>query len=95
MDIKYGKFIWSAEKEAINKAKHGIDFITASAAFTDAARKIFTDTKHNNIEMRYFCIGSVRGRIITVRFTYRRGFIRIIGAGCWRKGKGYYEKKEN
>jgi hypothetical protein len=31
--------------------------------------------------------------IITVRFTYRYGKIRIFGAGYWRKGKKEYEKK--
>jgi hypothetical protein len=28
-----------------------------------------------------------------VRFTYRKGIIRISGAGYWRKGKKIYEKK--
>jgi hypothetical protein len=28
---------------------------------------------------------------LTVRFTYRSGVIRIIGAGYWRKGKKIYE----
>jgi hypothetical protein len=39
-------------------------------------------------------VGKVNNRIITVRFTYREGKIRIIGAGYWRKGKKYYEKKD-
>jgi uncharacterized DUF497 family protein len=31
--------------------------------------------------------------IMTVRFTYREGAIRIIGAGYWRKGKRIYERE--
>lgn len=34
-----------------------------------------------------------RDKIITVRFTYRDGQVRIFGAGYWRKGKMYYEEK--
>jgi predicted RNA binding protein YcfA (HicA-like mRNA interferase family) len=33
-----------------------------------------------------------RDGILTVRFTYRKNKIRIIGAGYWRKGKEIYEK---
>jgi len=31
--------------------------------------------------------------VLTVRFTYRDGIIRIIGAGYWRKGKTVYEQE--
>jgi len=54
--------------------------------------KIFTDSTHSEGERRYFCIGAVEGRTLTVRFTYREGLIRIFGAGCWIKGRMYYEK---
>ncbi|PIQ81816.1 MAG: hypothetical protein COV76_06885 [Candidatus Omnitrophica bacterium CG11_big_fil_rev_8_21_14_0_20_64_10] len=30
-------------------------------------------------------------RILTVRFVYRSGKIRIFGAGYWRGGRKYYE----
>jgi hypothetical protein len=30
---------------------------------------------------------------MTVRFTYRKGRIRIFGAGYWRKGKKIYEQQ--
>ena len=92
MDKRYGKFIWDLEKEAVNIAKHGIDFATAAKAFLDPGRKIFTDSMHSDDEGRYFCIGMVGGRIVTVRFTYREEHIRIFGAGYWRKARAYYEK---
>ncbi|MFH0840085.1 MAG: BrnT family toxin [Candidatus Omnitrophota bacterium] len=92
MERRIGKFIWDQDKEKANIAKHGIDFSVAAQAFLDAKRKIFTDSKHSTKEPRYFCIGKVDNRIITIRFTYREGYIRIFGAGYWRKGKEYYEK---
>jgi len=61
--------------------------------FLDPKRKIVIDSKHSIVESRYYCIGKVGGKIITVRFTYRRGQVRIFGAGYWRKGKMYYEEE--
>jgi len=92
MERRIGKFVWDPEKEIDNIAKHGVDFTTAAKAFFDIKRKIFTDSRHSAEEPRYFCIGRVGDRIITVRFIYRNGSIRIFGAGYWRKGAKYYEK---
>jgi uncharacterized protein len=92
MEKHTGKFIWNTDRESANIIKHGIDFSAAAKAFIDAGRKIFIDSKHSTKEPRYFCIGKVDGKIITVRFTYRKGRIRIFGAGFWRRGKEYYEK---
>jgi uncharacterized DUF497 family protein len=89
---KESNFEWDPEKEKINIYKHGIDFATAAEAFTDPKRRIIIDSKHNRTEQRLFCLGKVNGRILTVRFTYRGGKIRIIGAGFWRGGKLHYEK---
>ena len=95
MDQIFGSFIWDREKELANIYKHGIDFIAAAQVFKDPGRKIYIDSKHDKKEERFFCIGGVEGRVLTVRFTYRAGMIRIIGAGYWRKGVKYYEKKDN
>ena len=92
MDKSIGSFIWDVSKEAANLKKHGVTFVTAAKVFQDAHRKIFTDAKHTEAEERFFCIGKVDNKIITVRFTYREGKIRIFGARYWRKGRGYYEK---
>jgi uncharacterized protein len=94
MDIKSGNFIWDAEKELINIRKHGIDFYTAAKVFGDPKRKIYADSEHSKKEERLFCIGKADNRIITVRFIYRLGKIRIFGAGYWRKGVRYYEKND-
>ena len=89
---EYGSFVWDSRKELVNIRKHRIDFITAARVFEDSKRKIFTDSKHSDQEERYFCIGKVNNTIVTVRFTYRAGKIRLIGAGYWRKGIKYYEE---
>ena len=94
MDRRFGSFIWDPKKEAENIAKHGVDFETAARAFKDAKRKIYADEQHSETESRLFCIGKVDGRIVTVRFTYRHGLIRIYGAGYWRKGRAYYESQD-
>lgn len=93
MHNEYHDFIWDPEKELENIRKHGVDFIAAAKAFKDYKRKIYIDAKHSKTEDRMFCIGRAEGRIVTVRFTYRAGKIRIIGAGFWRKGVKYYEKE--
>ncbi len=92
MDAHYGNFVWNLEKERVNVAKHGVNFIRASKAFLDPKRKIFLNAKHSQTEERFFCIGSVDGKILTVRFVYRGGKVRIFGAGYWRGGKRYYEE---
>jgi len=89
---EYGSFVWDARKERINIHKHGVDFATAAKAFRDPKRKVFIDSRHSDREKRYFCIGKVDSKITTVRFTYRTGKVRIIGAGYWRKGRRYYEE---
>ena len=94
MERQVGGFVWDEEKEAANIRKHGVDFETAAEAFKDPQRKIFTDEKHGQPEERFFCLGVVSGRVLTVRFTYREGVIRIYGAGYWRKGRRYYEESD-
>jgi uncharacterized protein len=88
------KFIWDPGKEAENILKHGVDFETAQMAFDDPNRRITHDLKHSRDENRFFCVGKVADKVLMVRFTYRGSDIRIIGAGYWRKGKNFYEKKK-
>lgn len=87
-------FEWDEKKNIQNVVKHKIDFAEAQKAFLDAARVIAEDLDHSDLEKRYYCIGRIKGGIVTVRFTYRDRRIRIIGAGFWRKGKRAYEKSK-
>jgi uncharacterized DUF497 family protein len=86
-------FEWDDAKDRLNRAKHGVAFVHAQAAFFDQRRVIAEDLDHGGAEQRYFCFGKVEGGIMTVRFTYRDGRIRIFGAGYWRKGKKIYEQQ--
>jgi uncharacterized DUF497 family protein len=54
---------------------------------------IAVDEAHSVAEPRYFCLGIVNDRVMTVRFTVRGNTIRIIGAGYWRKGRRAYESE--
>lgn len=88
------EFEWDDAKNRQNIAKHGVSFYQAQDAFFDGDRLILQDAIHSSSEKRYFCIGKTDiGGIVTVRFTLRKGHIRIIGAGYWRKGKKLYDKK--
>jgi uncharacterized DUF497 family protein len=89
--VTWGRFVWDAAKESANVARHGIDFRTAAQAFLDPDRLIRIDEKHSFYEPRWYCIGSTEDGIVTVRFTYRGGQVRMIGAGYWRQGRKLYE----
>ena len=84
------KFEWNEQKDYENQEKHGVPFSIAQHAFSDPNRVIAEDLAHSQKEKRYFCFGMVNDGILTVRFTYRNGIIRIFGAGYWRKGKSIY-----
>jgi uncharacterized DUF497 family protein len=86
-------FEWDHAKDRLNHAKHGVAFADAQAAFFDPRRVIAEDLDHGGDEPRYFCFGRVAGGVLTVRFTWRAGRIRIFGAGYWRKGKRIYEQQ--
>ena len=86
------KFEWDEDKNFANIEKHGVSFEEAMHVFLDPKRKIRLNAKHSAIEMRYYCLGMVSDRILTVRFIIRGSRIRIIGAGYWREGRKLYEQ---
>lgn len=61
-------------------------------AFIDPRRIIRLNAKHSASEIRYYCLGLVLDRVMTVRFIVREGKVRIIGAGYWREGRKIYEQ---
>ena len=88
-------FEWDEAKDWINREKHAVSFFAAQRAFLDPHRVIAEDLEHSDKEKRYYCFGKVDEGIMTVRFTYRAGKIRIFGAGYWRKGRRIYDKAQN
>lgn len=87
------RFDWDERKNHENHKKHGVSFELAQLAFADSKRVIAEDLTHSLGEKRYYCIGRVGHGVLTVRFTYREGVIRIIGAGYRRRGKRIYEEQ--
>lgn len=87
------RFEWDPKKDRENQKKHGVSFAKAQVAFVDRRRVIAEDLSHSSSEKRYYCFGWVDGGVLTVRFTYRGGVIRIFGAGYWRKGKRIYDRE--
>lgn len=85
-------FDWDPVKDEENQRKHGVAFLEAQLAFFDADCVIARDPDHSDQEERFYCFGKVADRVMTVRFAYRSGLIRIIGAGYWPRGKRTYEE---
>jgi len=87
-------FEWDKSKNIENQRKHRVSFNEAQFAFMDEKRVIAEDLTHSQEENRYYCFGLNQDKtgVLTVRFTYRSGSIRIFGAGYWRKGKKTYEQ---
>lgn len=94
MGERESNFVWDPEKERLNILRHGVGFREAARVFGDPKRKIDVDSRHSGEEPRFFCYGHTGRGILTVRFTYRDGKIRIIGAGFWRKGRERYEEEK-
>ena len=88
-------FEWDEAKNAENIAKHNVSFEEAQEVFNDPFKLILKNKKHSLQEDRFYCIGKIEGEVITVRFTFRNGNIRIFGAGYWRKEKMIYKRKNN
>ena len=88
-------FEWDPAKQDVNIAKHGISFQDAQQAFLDPKRVIAVNDKHSATEARFYYIGRVNDGILTVRFTWRGGRIRIIGAAYWREGRKLYEDQKH
>ncbi len=75
------RFEWSPEKDAGNRAKHGVSFEEASTVFEDPLGRIADDPRHSAAEQRYVLLGhSGRHRLLAVMFTDRGEAIRLISA---------------
>jgi uncharacterized DUF497 family protein len=87
-------FEWDADKAEENLRKHKVSFAEEAETFSDPHGFALSDRKHSTVEERYYWVGmSESGRILTTRYTKRRGKIGIVGSGEWREfRKVYYEK---
>jgi len=70
------KFDYDPNKSALNKQKHGIDFVEAQLLWDDP--DLLELTARTNDEPRFLVIGTIRGRFWSAVITYRNEAIRII-----------------
>jgi uncharacterized protein len=76
------EFEFDPDKSAVNRDKHGIDFVEAQALWTEfgtTGRLPFPG------EARWLRIGRLNARHWTAVFTLREGRIRLISVRCARK----------
>ncbi|CAN7633936.1 BrnT family toxin [Rhizobium sp. LjRoot254] len=73
-------FDWDEEKNRVNRAKHAIDFSIASWVFRDPHWYGSEDRTADYGEARFWAVGYVGNRMITVVYTERNSQIRIISA---------------
>lgn len=78
------KFTWDNNKNAINKAKHGISFDTAKLVFDDPFHISIQD-RHENGEERWQTLGLINNQIVllvahTIYQENHTEAIRIISA---------------
>jgi uncharacterized protein len=72
MDIAF-----DPDKDAINRAKHGISLAEAARIDWDSLRYEI-DERHDYGETRYRGYGLIDGRLYAVVFTFRDGAMRVI-----------------
>jgi uncharacterized protein len=87
------KLEWDKAKNRLNQIKHGVSFEQAAEVFEDPKRIYIRIPGMGRDESRWQCVGWDGEGILTVRFTLRRGAIRVIGAGYWRRQRKIYEQE--
>ena len=71
---------WDDAKSDRCFVERGFDFAAIVPAFTDSAREIEEDIRHDYGEPRFRLYGRVEGRLFVVTFTMRGDVHRIISA---------------
>jgi len=91
------KFEWDQNKNEQNIKKHQIDFENAKLIFSDSNRIIYQDLRNDYGEERFKTIGIVYNIYISVIYTIRNPFIRIISARLANKKErtDYNDKLRN
>ena len=65
------KFEWDEDKAALNRAKHGVSFLTAAAIFANEIIERIDDREDYD-EVRFIALGRVDMTIFRVVYTRRR-----------------------
>ena len=90
-------FEWDAEKNRINREKHGVTFEEAQTVFYDEYALLEYDEAHSTEEGRFRILGiSLKGNILLVVHCVRAGnMIRIISSrmATKREREGYIRSR--
>lgn len=84
------EFEFDPAKSAINKAKHGIDFVEAQALWLDEGLELVLSKARLTSEERFLAIGRLEGKHWTAICTFRGQAIRIISVRRARKEEVEY-----
>ena len=75
------QFEWDSNKEARNKAKHGVAFVEACTVFENPLSSTVSDPDHSEGEVRFLTFGvSAQGRPLVVAHTEQDDRIRSISS---------------
>jgi uncharacterized DUF497 family protein len=76
------RFEWDPDKNALNRARHGIDFEEAKEVFASKARWLeIDDEAHSDDELRYRAVGPTsRGVLVVVCTDRDEDTVRIMSA---------------
>jgi len=87
-------FEWDKGNSDKNWIKHNVSNKEAEEIFLNKPLKTFRDTKHSQLEIRYFALGATNnGRYLYTTFTLRKERVRIISArNQSKKERKFYEK---
>ena len=88
------RFDWDPEKDAVNRATHGIGFDQAAKVFAPGSFWLdIDDEAHSEDEIRYRAIGTIAHGVVVVVYTDRDDdIVRIISARkATAREKQFYE----
>lgn len=87
------EFEFDAAKSEANRAKHGIDFVSAQELWYDPRKKTIAASYRE--EVRLLTVGSIKGVVWTGVFTLRGNRIRIISVRHARKAERLIYGQDN
>lgn len=90
------EFEWDSGNTQKNFSKHGVENDESESVFLDKNSVLAEDLKHSDREERYQLFGkSNKDRLLTVIFTIRKQYVRIISARQMNtKERRFYENQK-
>lgn len=74
-------FLWDTGNKDKSQIKHKVDTQEAEEVFFDSKYLLLKDNLHSDKEHRFIIIGLTKAdRLLTIAFTVRNNFVRVISA---------------